>query len=59
MVVKLLDLIFMVLDVCKLEAANSRYAYKDIFTREFEVVGLRLNKKLLGIYWKKKKVGGV
>ena len=58
-VAKSSDLILMVLDACKSEAANSRYAHKDILTRELEAVGLRLNKKPPGIYWKKKKAGGV
>lgn len=58
-VAKSSDLILMVLDACKSEAANSRYAHKDILTRELEAVGLRLNQKPPGIYLKKKKAGGV
>ena len=58
-VAKSSDLILMVLDACKSEAANSRYAHKDILTRELEACGLRLNKRPPLIYWKKKKAGGV
>jgi small GTP-binding protein len=53
------DLILMVLDACKSEAANSRYEHKEILTRELEAVGLRLNQKPPQIYWKRKKAGGV
>ena len=54
-VAKSSDLILMVLDACKSEAANSRYAHKDILTRELEACGLRLNKRPPLIYWKRKR----
>jgi uncharacterized protein len=58
-VAKSSDLILMVLDAMKSEAANSRYAHKEILTRELENVGLRLNQTAPRIYVKKKKSGGV
>ena len=58
-VAKSSDLILMVLDATKSEAANSRYAHKEILTRELEAVGLRLNQTPPRVYIKKKHSGGV
>ena len=58
-VAKSSDLILMVLDAMKSEAANTTYAHKQILTRELEAVGLRLNQTPPRIYVKKKKSGGV
>lgn len=58
-VAKSSDLILMVLDATKSEAANSQYAHKEILTRELEAVGLRLNQTPPQIYIRKKTSGGV
>mmetsp|Transcript_17501 Transcript_17501/g.43371 ORF Transcript_17501/g.43371 Transcript_17501/m.43371 type:complete len:411 (-) Transcript_17501:191-1423(-) len=58
-VAKSSDLILMVLDGTKSEAANSQYAHKEILTRELEAVGLRLNQTPPQIYIKAKHSGGV
>ena len=58
-VAKSSDLILMVLDATKSEAANSQYAHKEILTRELEAVGLRLNQTPPQIYIKQKHSGGV
>ena len=58
-VAKSSDLILMILDATKSEAANSRYAHKEILTRELEAVGLRLNQQPPRVYIKKKHSGGV
>jgi|TARA_B100001113_G_scaffold331106_1_gene307210 hypothetical protein len=58
-VAKSSDLILMVLDAMKSEAANTTYEHKQILTRELEAVGLRLNQTPPRIYVKKKKSGGV
>ena len=52
-VAKSSDLILMVLDAMKSEAANTTYAHKQILTRELEAVGLRLNQTPPRIYVKK------
>jgi len=57
-VAKSSDLILMVLDATKSEAANSKYAHKEILTRELEAVGLRLNQSPPRVYLKKKTSGG-
>ena len=57
-VAKSSDLILMVLDATKSEAANSKYAHKEILTRELEAVGLRLNQSPPRVYMKKKTSGG-
>jgi len=58
-VAKSADLILMVLDATKSEAANSQYAHKEILTRELEAVGLRLNQSPPQVYMKQKHSGGV
>ena len=58
-VAKSSDLILMVLDATKSEAANSTYAHKEILTRELEAVGLRLNQTPPRVYVKPKHSGGV
>eukprot|EP00227_Mantoniella_beaufortii_P006988 CAMPEP_0197614644 /NCGR_PEP_ID=MMETSP1326-20131121/59629_1 /TAXON_ID=1155430 /ORGANISM="Genus nov. species nov., Strain RCC2288" /LENGTH=409 /DNA_ID=CAMNT_0043183517 /DNA_START=185 /DNA_END=1414 /DNA_ORIENTATION=+ len=57
-VAKSSDLILMILDATKSEAANSQYAHKEILTRELEAVGLRLNQAPPRIYIKPKHQGG-
>jgi ribosome-interacting GTPase 1 len=57
-VAKSSDLILMVLDATKSEAANSKYAHKEILTRELEAVGLRLNQHPPRVYLKKRTNGG-
>ncbi|XP_069944225.1 developmentally-regulated GTP-binding protein 2, partial [Cherax quadricarinatus] len=47
------DLVIMMVDVTKGEVQ------KDLLTAELEAVGIRLNKKKPGIYFKQKKVGGI
>ena len=49
------DLVLMVLDGAR-EANN---LHRDILTRELEIMGIRLNKKPPGIYYRRKASGGV
>lgn len=49
------DLVMMVLD----GAREQNNQHRDILSRELETMGIRLNKKPPGIYYKKKATGGV